>query len=256
MTRTIGFCVLAALAWGCESPPGADRPRAPREPWATAEMWKDAANQPLPPGVVRVKIERYEVDERDRQAIEAAIRYRDEQVDVSAGGLTGRNGLMIFAAESGVSGALRVRDDSRYTRRSSSQFLLLNEGTRGSLQMIEQSYRPWRVVVPVWRGAVVVRTIRAEVTGTGMFVTVSKATPGAVTVRLTPYFDRRRAAGRENGRIVINELQTTLTVVPGRPYVIMQDQRHDHALARGLLSHRSDEAHAQVIVVLTVDVGG
>jgi len=244
----IGLALLA----GCTTTRTTnDRPTVPRDDWPT-QAWEQAGDQPLPPGVARVTIERYEVDERDSTVIEAVAKYRNPNIRLQAGRLGGRNGLIVFGAKAGVSVAIRAEAESQYRRSSSSQFLLLNEGTTGSLSMLESQTRAWPVVIPIYRGAVVVETIAETITGTGMVVGVQRIGDDTVTVQLQPYFNRRM--GRE--RLMIEELATTLTLRPGVPYVIMSNQTHEQSVATALLSRRTMEEHRQVIAILTVDVGG
>jgi len=253
MNHAVSILYAAMLVLGgCgASTSTSQSPGVPREPWPDAATWEDARSQPLPPGVARVTIKRFEVDQRDRRTIEAAIGYDGEHVDVSAGSLGGRNGLILRGGGEGLEGALRVVRQSRESRSTSTQFLLLDEGSRGSLTMIESRPRPWVVVIPIYRGGIVVRTIREQVTGTGMYVGVERVGPDAVTVRLTPYFNRQR----RDGALVIEELATTVTLTPGEPYVVMQDRRESSNVASALLSRTTTSEARQIVAVLEVDVG-
>jgi len=217
----------------------------------TSAAWEAAASQPLPPGVARVTVRRHEVSREQRQTIEGAVDYRGDNVDVSAGALGGRNGLVIRAGGSDLNATLRAGREQSVSRSSSSQFLLLNEGSRGSLALLRSEPRPWLIVIPVYRGGVVIRTIREEVTGTGMVVEVEQVGPDAVTVQLMPYFHRARAGDT----LVLDELATTVTLRPGQPYVIMQDRSQSKSVASALLSRTSSQTSRQVIAELRVDVG-
>jgi len=234
-------CVTTTTTTERSAPPRDGRP---------SEARRQAADPPLPPGVARVTIDRYEFSHVDRSVIEAVVKYRDADVAVSAGRLGGRNGLVIFAAESGVAGAIRAAQQSTTTQSTSSQFLLLDEGAAGSIAMLESRLEPWAVVIPIHRGAVVVETIAETITGTGMAVGVDRVGPDAVTVRLQPYFNRRM--GRE--RLFIDELTTTVTLRPGVRYVVMSNQSSERSVAEALLSRRTMEQTREVIAVLSVDV--
>ena len=207
---------------------------------------------PLMPGVARVTINNYTIDERDREAIAAAVRHRGGHGRVRVGHLGGpTNGVTIRASTGDVDAALRVSKDSRYSRSHTESFLVLNEGASGSLQVLEVRREPWLVVVPVYRGALLVRTFREEVTGTGMFVRVDRAGGGRATVTLTPFFNRAR-----DGRAVrVEELATTVTLQPGVPYVIMHADDQRQTIGEALLSSGSTTERRRVIATLMVDVG-
>ncbi len=243
-------CVLLTA---CAAPqPTEDRPAVPAERRPDRTMWEDAASQPLPPGVARVTIERYEVGRREYQSIRGAVDYDGEHVDVQAGSLGGANGLVLEGGAGDVDAALKLVRDSRYARSSSRQFLLINEGSTGSLRLLESQPQPWLAVIPIYRGHVLVRTVREQITGTGMQVAVQRAGPEAVTVRLSPYFHR----ANRRGKLVLEEIATALTLRPGRPYVIMQDRSHETSVASALLSRSTTYGARQVIAILTVDTGG
>lgn len=207
---------------------------------------------PLLPGVARVTIHNYTIDERDRAAIDAAVKYRADHVGASAGHLGGRsNGVTIHASTGDIDAALRVSRASRFSRSHTESFLVLNEGSSGSLQVLQVRREPWLVVVPVYRGALLVRTFREEVTGTGMFVRVDRAGRGMAAVTLTPYFNRAR-----DGRAIrVEELATTVTLRHGVPYVIMHADDQRQTIGEALLSYSSTTERRRVIATLMVEVG-
>ncbi len=206
---------------------------------------------PLMPGVARVTIDNYSIDERDREAIDAVVRVRNDRVGVSAGRLGGRNGVVLHASAGDVDAALRASKTSRFSRSHTSSFLVLNEGASGSLQVLSVRREPWLVAAPVYRGALLVRTFREEVTGTGMFVRVDRAGGGRATVTLTPYFN----SARTGGVVRVDELATTLTLQPGVRYVIMHADDQRETIGQALLSHHATAERRRVIATLMVEVG-
>ncbi len=214
--------------------------------------WDTYMNQPLSPGMVRVMIERTELIDNQEEVIEAALRYRNDDVDVRVGGpLSGRGGLRVFAVSGEFRGALRYDRRRQTSRQVSQQFLSLMAGGTASFQALRITPKPWTVVIPIWRGVVIVDTIREEITGTGMFVTVHSIRNGWVDVELTPYFNR----ARDGHAIKVEELATRVTVRPGQPYVLMADRSDNSSTASQLLSRRTRRERSQLITVMTVETG-
>lgn len=238
--RVISAALLLALPAAC-IPPEYDRRRP--------DPWREAQRQPLPPGNVRLTIDRIETDVTDRRAFEIALQYRDDSVTVQAGHLTGPNGLLVFAARNGLQAALRASHSRTRRRRLTRQFLVLMEGGEASFDVIQQRPVVWDVVIPLHLGAVVVRTLRERITGTGMRVAVRGVGPRGVDLEITPYL-RRASDGRE---LRIEELKTRLLLEPGRPYVFMMEGRQGSDFAAGFLSFGSGTRRTQVIQVLTVE---
>lgn len=207
---------------------------------------------PLMPGVARVTVHNYSIDERDRAAIDAAARLRTGHGRVRVGRLGGpANGLTIRASTGDVDAALRVSEDSRFSRSHTEAFLVLNEGASGGLQVLRVRREPWLVAVPVYRGALLVRTFREEVTGTGLFVRVDRAGRGLATLTLTPYFNR----ARDGEAVRVEELATTVTLQAGVPYVVMHSDDERQTIGEALLSYRSTAQRRRVIATLMVEVG-
>ena len=133
----------------------------------------------------------------------------------------------------------------------SQQFLTLLPDTDGMFAAIEQQVRGWQVVIPIWRGAIVVNTLREEITGTGMRFRITDATADSATLTLTPYFH----SARDGKRISVTELRTILRLKPGIPYVIAgEDSEHD-TFARGFFSYGQKRATRQVAHIVNVEVG-
>ncbi len=213
------------------------------------DFFERAAERPVPAGNVRITIDRLEVDHRDREAYAAAIQYRDRTASLRVGGRGPAHGLRVFGARRGVVAALSA--STRFGRTTSRQFLLLVPGSTGSLDVVQMRPRPYVVVVPVYRGAVVVSTVEHEVTGSAMHVTVHRADAENVDLELRPYFH----GARDDGDLRINELSTRVLVPAGQPVVLMADRTSSSSLATQILSHRSESRQSEVIVVVTADVG-
>lgn len=242
---SIGFLVFALT--GCYT----NDPHAGGDDLRRGDLWSRYADAPLPEGAVRVNIERLETEATDRSVIEAALRYRDEDVRVDVGRLGGRNGLRVIAVRGDFTAAIRIDKSSTRRRNTQETFIVLMPGADASLQLLETRPEPWLVVFPVWGGVAQGVTFRERVTGTGLFVRVRSATESAVDVELTPYFNR----ARDGRAIKITELRTRVTLRPGVPYVVAADRTADNSVAQGLLYRRSEDRTTESIQVLTVEVG-
>ncbi|MBI1375438.1 MAG: hypothetical protein GC159_22210 [Phycisphaera sp.] len=211
----------------------------------------------VPPGNVRVNLERVSFDRRERQSLDAMIGYRDRNVDVQVGGTSRHNGLAVYALQGGWRGAISVGGSTRTSRSISSQFILLAPGGTASLEAVTLQPRPWVVVVPTWRGGVLVSRSQYDVTGSGMAVTVRGVSASGVDVELLPYFHAARttdARGGRGGAIQLDELRTRVIVPPGVPIAVMSDSSATTDTARSWLSYRRDDRVTDTLLVLTVDV--
>jgi hypothetical protein len=206
----------------------------------------------VPPGNVKVEIERHAFGRFDRTVFDAAADYRDDAVHVHAGGPGTRNGLTIFAARDDVGARLSASHRSGTYRSRSRGFAMVVPGATAQLDVVEVSPQPYIVVIPTYDGGALVGAGTEQiVTGSSMRVTVLEVSEQGVTLELLPYFhgEQRR------GRLMVEQLATTVTVPEGRPIVIMADRQQQQSLASQWLSRTSQSQQTQVIAVLTVDVG-
>lgn len=217
----------------------------------TTPEWEQARHAQVLPGHVRVVIDRFELETMDQDAFDLALRYRDENIDVSAGGLGGRNGITIAATRGGFSAALRYDQQHSRTRTMTQQFLLLMAGGEASFEVLHVEPVPRTVAFPIYGGVAIVRTVETQVTGSGMAVRVLSSTPQQVDVELTPYFH----GARRGESVVLTELRTRLTLIPGVPYVIAGNRQDTNNFASAFLSFRSQRGYGEVIHVLTVERG-
>ncbi len=228
---------LLALMGACLPPPE-------REP----DPWERYAQAPVPPGNVRVRVEAFEFAAEDRAAFDLALRYRDPSIAVSAGRLGGPNGLTLFAATGNFLAAFRAESRRYRSRRETTQSLLVAEGAEGSFQSVERRAAPAAVVIPVYDGAVVVRTIRTEGTGSGMAVRPRPLPDGRLEIELTPWL-----ASREGGGIRLTELSTRVAVRPGTPVVLLSADETSETLGTALLGLRSSAGLRRTLLVLVAE---
>ncbi len=211
--------------------------------------------EPLPDGpgrMVRIDLERFAVEAADSTAFDLAVRYRDDRLTAGAGDLGGSNGLVVIGAGAQLAAGLRTHRARGVAHETTSQFLVLMEGGEASFEATESTPVVRDVVIPVYRGAVVVRTIQDQVTGSGFRVRVRRATAQGIDVELTPYFHR----ARRGEALFVTELSTRLTLAPGRPYAILAERAAGSTMASALLSYRQDDRMMQSVLVLTARVEG
>jgi hypothetical protein len=245
---------LAALS-GCivADDPHAGPSSRPRRDRHGDDAWNRALRQPLPPGNVRVTIDTLEFEAIDRTVFEAALRYKDPNVTVQIGGLSGRNGLLLFAAKGNFTAAFRAESPKMRRTGTRQEFLTLMPGSRGRLQVLQSEPVSRLVLIPLYGGgAAVVRTIQERVTGSGLEVQVHSAAPDGVDLELMPYFTR----AVDGGALLVTELNTRFVAAPGQPYAILADRRTEAAFAQTFFSVASGTRRLEVIKVLTVQVGG
>ncbi len=213
---------------------------------------RPSGREPRPGRHVRIQVERFLVETQDTEAFDLAFRYRNAGLDVSAGSLGGPNGLVVFGADEHFAAALRTQRTRGRTRESSQSFLLVMEGGEAMLETLQVQPVARTVLVPVYRGAVVVRTIQEEVTGSGFRVRIDRADHDGVDLELAPYFHR----ARRGETLVVGELATRLRLLPGRPYTILAERGGQTSVASALLSTRRADRGYESIHVLTVFVEG
>lgn len=252
MARTL-LALLLAGAGGCiivDEPGSASPRRRTRDRWD--EEWDRAVRQPLPKGNVRVTIDSFEFETIDRTVFEAALRYKDSNATIQMGSLTGVNGLLLFAAKDGFTGAFRAETSRARRIRTTQQFLPVMVGSRGRFEVLASIPLVRTIIIPIYGGgAAVVRTYEERVTGSGFEVAVHGEDERGVDLELTPYFNREA----DGDALIVTELRSRFTAVPGRPYVLMADRRRETAFAQTFFAAHAGERRLQVIKVLTVDVG-
>lgn len=231
---------FAAVLFGCIEP----RPREP-DPW---ERYVDAG---VPAGNVRVRVEAFEFAAEDRAAFDLALRYRDPSVAVSAGSLGGSNGLTLWAGTPNFLAAFRAESSRFRSRRATTQFVVVADGHEGSFQSFDVQAVPVLRVIPVYRGALVVRTIQGLVTGAGMAVRPRVLPDGRIDLELEPWLAVREGANPKSVRVT--ELATRVVVEAGRPVVLAaQDETRD-TLASVLLGSRSATTTRRTLLVLVAE---
>ena len=98
---------------------------------------------------------------------------------------------------------------------------------------------------------VVATTVREQVTGSGLFLKVHRADQKSVDAELLPYF--RRA--KDGSALVIEELRTRVTLVPGVPYVVSSFQDHKNSFGHSFLTYSRGGRKRQITQVITAQVG-
>lgn len=254
--RPRSFILAFLFLAGCEEsassrPRRIDRPEEDMIEQTKREI-AAARRRPLSPGNVKITLTRYETTVRDREGYDLVLAYRRKSVAVFAGRLAGANGALIFAARGGLVAALTARSARRQSESVTRQFLVTMVGFPARFEVVRRSTRAWTLILPVYQGAVVVNTIREEVTGTGLRVKVLRATARRVVVELTPYFHGVRKRG---GVIEVTQLTTRLSLIPGQAYVIMSDRRQARSFAATFFSSRSGRSATEVIQLIQVEMG-
>lgn len=225
--------LLVVLLAACYEP-------RPREP----DPWEKYANQPVPAGNLRVRINTFEFEASEREAYGLAARYKSGDVVVTAGDISA-NGVGVWAVRAAFVSEMRT------TRRDQEQFLLMADGTEGQMHVVESSPMPVTRVIPIYNGAVIVRTIEQVVTGSGMYVRPESQSDGTVLVEATPYVSYRE--GRGISTIRLTELSVTLRVRPGQPVVILAHEEAEESFGAAFFSARSSRGLRRVLQVLTVE---
>ncbi len=234
--------VFGILLGGCAT----SDPMSRRE---IEDYWAAAVEQtPLPDDAVRWTIERFVFEQAVSESFDIAARYRRPGVIVPAS-RSGAAGLSIFAARDELRGRLRGRTDRSERSEHTEQRLTLTEGGSARVAAIRTYPVVQRVVLPVYRGALVVETVERRVVGSGFTAMVHGVEPDGVDVELTPYF--RRADGDEV--IHVKSLSMRAVLRRGVPYVIMAEDAEEAEVAQTLLSWRSEQSRRRVVMMVTVE---
>ncbi|MDX1681816.1 MAG: hypothetical protein R3336_01735 [Phycisphaeraceae bacterium] len=235
--------LLAATATGCSGP------RATRtttlNDW-TDRAWQQALEQPVPPGNVRVVVDRYVLEEKRLAAVRVAMRHDDPTIKVGGATDAHSNGLNVFVARSGLTARIRAEMSQQQQRRAQRQMLLTVPGYTATVQAVRYEAEPRTLLLPVFRGVVLVRTLQQRVTGTGLAVTVHGAAGGMVYLSLKPWV-RRRDDGKA---IFIEELTTRVRVPAGRPVVVMARRDQPTSIGWQLFSWQETSGIHEVMMVV------
>lgn len=203
--------------------------------------------QGVPPGNLRIVVEQLEAEAEDRAVLDAAFAYRDAGVFVTGGALSGSNGLTVFGAKRGLSAALRASSESSRTREYRTSFVLVADGGEAHLAVVSEVARPATVVIPIYDGVVVVRTIETVPVGTSLSARAALR-DGLVDLELIPVVRDQRGT-----EIRVTELSTRLRVAPGVPTVILSDRIGEESFGGAFLSRRMAGRTRRTIQVVTVE---
>ncbi len=229
----------------------------------------DARSAPLPPGMARIVIDRFEIDSRDHEAWSLILRAGNLAVGsdqaVAAGGPGGRSAdsFAVPAAwrehgllwrpcdpDADFSAVLRASMYSSHRREHRQQFLLLSGGSVGSIETVRSTVRVTTIRLPQPQTLGTLQVVELRRLGSGFHVQLHEIRPEHVDLTLAPY------VVTEDGRgVTIAGMDVRLRVEPGRPYVLMSDQTRADSFGRSLLSVRRGRVETETVLVLTVEVG-
>lgn len=271
-------CLLVVWLAGCASQPGSgvSEPDWSGTRGRVEAAIADARAQPLPTGMVRVTVDRFAIDSRDREAWDLVLRatrhYTDGVPDggreTEAGAMRGGDSHAVTSSPMPASwrdhglawrpgdpsldlaGVLRVAAVSRYRREHQQQFLLLGPGSVGSIASVRQTVGITTIRLPGPQVVGMIHVIELRRTGSGFHVQLHHVAADRVALTLVPY------VVTDDGRSVsIGALAADLVVEPGRPYVLMGDRTQSESFGRDLLSIRRDRVQTDAVLVLSVEVG-
>lgn len=197
----------------------------------TDDEWDAARRAPVPAGNIRIQVETFEYDTAE------TVRA------VASGSLVAEwssNGLAVLSWDARAS--TNWRRDRSYTYRAAS--LLVADGTEGSFDVVQEVPVRATAVIPVYGGAVVVRSLEIVPVGTGFNVRPKKVDASHVDLEITPWMrDIKR------GVIAVTELSTRLRVEVGQPYMILQHEAQRETLGTFFFSRGS----RRVMMILAVE---
>jgi hypothetical protein len=209
----------------------------------------------VPKGNIGILVETYDFSEKEREAFDAALRYRDSSVEVGAGGVYGPNGMMLFGAQRNFSAAFRAQTSRTSSRRYTSNYLMTMENSEAQLISVDQAAVPTVHVIPIYNGAVFVRSAEYRVTGSGMVVRPLSIGGTSAQVELTPFVSYVEKEHPGADVVRLTELTTRVVVEDGRPYVIMSTSEQAQSVGTALFSYRGQSGARRILQVLTVTIG-
>ncbi len=197
------------------------------------EDWERYRNAPVPEGNVRVNLEYFEYEASDRAALSVAL---GAQIAWSSNGLGA-------VADARIVADIRASWQRERTRSHRSSTLLVADGFEGEMAVVQEVPAAVAHVIPVYDGAVVVRSIEVVAVGSGFRVQPKRA-GGKVALKLTPWV---RDAKR--GMILVTELSANLLVEAGRPVVIFEHEARRESLGTLFFARGA----RRVMMVVTVE---
>ncbi len=202
---------------------------------------------PVGEGNVKVVIEKFEFDDEDRAAFDAAFAYRDRNVEIGGGGIFGSNGATVFAGTRDFVAGFRAATEKYRSRQYTKSFQIVADGYEAELHVVESVATPALIAIPVYEGTILVKTYQVTVTGTSLLVR-PKRKGNLVDIDVTPVFADRKA-----GAVRITELSTRLTVEAGRPTVIMAHDERQDSFGGTFFTRRAGRSTRRIVQVLTVE---
>lgn len=213
----------------------------------------EIARMPIPRGNIRVTIDTFEFLDRDTAAFDLAVRYRDPNVGIGIGELYRTNGLIAFAAQKNFVAAFRAQSSKFRSSKHTSSFLVMADQSESRLEVLEKMPVPMLHVIPIYNGAVLVRSVEYRVLGSGLYVRPVSIGPASVQLEVTPFLATEDAGAPSITRIT--ELTTRMVAEDGRPYVIMGSNEQAQSVGAAMFSYRSQTTMRRLLQVLTVDIG-
>lgn len=259
--RGLSALLLVALATaaGCRTYEARERGAAGEPPASAARSGdpfeeakrrvEEARSFPVPAGNYRIDVERVWFDEQDSSAINAVLRYIDDNIDVRVGEPAPDAGFRVGVAKGGFSAAIdgHLRSSRDATREQ--VMLTTVPGYAASIAVGETRY-----AVPFQVGGVphAMLVPEGQFVGTSLDALVEPAGDGRAIVELTPVFS---ALGSGGETVRLTQATTRVVVPLGAPLLIgSHDSEHD-SVATSLLSRRTSSGTERAVLVLTVTGG-
>ena len=217
------------------------------------ENYRAAIRPTVPPGRVRINVDRLQFDGGDGQVRTWASNYRNSKAEPVRIISNHNTGLVLYPCRVGLTSLLMMDREPPYPRLRNDQSVLLMPAIPSRIELLPSTPYTRMIEVPIYSTATkqAVGYRNERVTGSGLLVEVLNIEGRNVRLELTPYFVR----AVDNSELMIEDLRTVVDLPNGQPVVMMSSTSGGNEMTRDLFSRPNGERREWALLVISADVG-
>lgn len=217
------------------------------------ELYRAAIRPSVPPGRVRINVDRLLYDGDDSQVRGWASHYRDKKAQpvYINGGMDA--GLDLYPCRVGLTSLLMMDREPPRPRLRNDQSVLLMPAIPSRVELLPATPLTRLVEVPIYSKATkqVVGFRNERVNGSGLLIEVLHIDGRTVRLEVTPYFLR----AVDNAELTLDGLRTVLDLPNGQPVVVTAARSGQNEMTHELFSRPDGDSREWALLVISADVG-
>ncbi|MCC7146946.1 MAG: hypothetical protein IT443_10925 [Phycisphaeraceae bacterium] len=232
--------IFGVWAGGCAAPA--------RQPTTRQERLTAMANQPLPHGMTRIVVERYELASDDQETVQLFLDLKDPLAPDPAAAMR-EPGVKFFPAQKQLPAKLKAQSYSSRLKRVAEQSVLITRGGMADFNVTRFGPGGQRVQW-VWKEKSDVQLQETNMSSSGFRLAVLDIQDQAIELEWIPYF-----VNVSGGEETVASMHTRLTLEPDRPYVVMAGQAvEESSVVASYFSRWRSNRRISTVLVLTAQV--